>query len=138
MIEFTAEQLKAFEYARETDLAKQGWDALKKELPDYALRIADNDERGIAFIRAALVRAKTYLAGTEEYADYNFWRMRYAVLAFYLGHAHFDMHPWTQKILTETLWHPYQRIDILLGIAEITENNPENRAFFYKLKELTR
>ena len=117
MIEFTAEQLKAFEYARETDLAKQGWDALKKELPDYALRIADNDERGIAFIRAALVRAKTYLAGTEEYADYNFWRMRYAVLAFYLGHAHFDMHPWTQKILTETLWHPYQRIDILLGIA---------------------
>lgn len=138
MIEFTDEHLNAFESARVTDLAKSVWQVLKAELPAHALRIADNDEAGIAFIKRALMRAKKYLVGMKEDRDYNFWRARYATIAFYLGHAHFDMHPWTQKLLTETLWHPYQRIDVLWGIAEISENNPTNQAFFNQLEELTR
>ena len=138
MIEFTDEQLKAFETARDTDLASLLWHGLKNELPEQALRVSDNDKEGIAFIRRAMTRAKKYLIGMEDDKDYNYWRARYATTAFLLAHPQFDMHPWTQKLLTEPLWHPYQRIDVLNGTLEITENNTENVAFFKKLEELTR
>lgn len=137
MIEFSDEHIQAFETTRDTELAKLGWFALKGEVPEQAIKISDNDKEGIAFIKRCLVRAKKYLVGLEEDKYYNYWRMIYATEGFLLNSANFDMNPWTQKILTEPLWHPYQRIDVLAGITLMCENNPENTEFFKQLVELT-
>lgn len=136
MIEFTPEQLAAFKNAREGELAQWNWERLKTNYPDLWEKVSVKDDMGIVFMKRAHLKAKNYLKGQEDDKDYNKWRMAYGELTFLLG-ANFDMNPWTQKMLTETLWHPYQRIDVIGGIFEMCKNDPSNIPFFEKLGELT-
>ena len=136
MIEFTPEQLAAFENAREGDLAKWNWEYLKGNYPDLWEKVSVKDDMGIVFMKRAHLKAKQYLKGQEEDGDYNKWRMAYGELTFLLG-ANFDTHPWTQNILTENLWHPYQRIDVLKGIFEMCMESENNIEFFERLEEIS-
>jgi hypothetical protein len=136
MIEFTPEQLAAFENAREEDLAKWNWGILKENYPDLWEKVSVKDDEGIAFIKRAHAKAKKYLKGQEDDNDYNKWRVAYGELTFLLG-SNFDTHPWTQSILTETLWHPYQRIDVLKGIFDMCMESENNIEFFERLEEIS-
>lgn len=134
MLEFTQEQLDTFTSARETEFATLTWALLKEKYPTLWEKVAKEDEAGIAFIRAAQIDARKYFKGLEDkrnyknHNPYDDWRRKYAEMAF-LACPDFDQHPWTKIMLTEPLWHPYERVDILLGLLEMAARNENDRQF---------
>ena len=135
MISFTDEQLKNFSDARHLELAQWCWREFTQQHPWRLAQLELDESQGIAHIKEALEKSETYLVGTEADRDYNKWRIVYAELAFLVGWS-FDTNKWTQSVLTETIWHPFLRLDILFGVYEICFNNPENIQFFEQLAEL--
>lgn len=134
-VKFTQEQIDSFITTREEKLASFAWDDYKKMFPKRAQEIGATDTDGIAYMTKGVKKAKLYMAGYENDPQFNRWLSGYLELQFHMG-ENFDEHPFTQKILTEKLWHPYKRVDILMKILAVITADPSQKEFYQKLEEM--
>lgn len=134
-VKFTQEQIDSFITDREEKLASFAWDDYKKMFPERAQEIGATDSDGIAYMTKGVKKAKIYMAGYENDPHFNRWLSGYLGLQFHIG-ENFDEHPFTHKILTEKLWHPYKRVDILMKILAVITADPSQKEFYQKLEEM--
>lgn len=128
-IKFTQEQVDSFITDREEILASIAWNDYKEMFPERAEKIALTDADGISYMTKGVKKAKIYMAGYENDSQFNRWLSGYLGLQFHIG-ENFDEHPFTQKILTEKLWHPYKRVDILMKILAVITVEPAQKEFY--------
>lgn len=134
-IKFTQDQIDSFISNREEKLADIAWKDYKKMFPKRALEIASTDIEGIQYMTTGVKKAKIYMAGYENDPQFNRWLSGYLGLQFHIG-ENFDEHPFTHKILTEKLWHPYKRVDILMKILTVITVDSSQKEFYQKLEEM--
>ncbi len=137
MISITEEQMNNFKDAREKELAKWCADKFSEFYSQRRAMLDLKDQDLTKKLHTILKQSAVYLKGYEEDRDYTKWRIIYAELAFLVGWD-FDSNTWTQSILNETIWHPFLRLDILMGVYEICYNNSNNAQFFEKLSEISK
>lgn len=134
-IEFTQEQIDEFVNDRENQLSSLAWDNYKKIFSERAEVILSTHSDGVAYMAIGVKKAKKYMTGYENDPLFSHWLSGYLGLHFHVG-ENFDEHPWTQKILTEKLWHPYKRIDILMKILTVITADPTQKELYKQLEEL--
>lgn len=134
-IQFSQEQIDEYILDREETLAALAWSDYKNMFPERAKVIAQEDVEGIAYMTKGVKKAKKYMAGYENDLQFNRWLAGYLGLQFHIG-ENFDEHPWTHSILTERLWHPFKRVDILMKVLATITIDPSQKAFYEKLEEL--
>jgi len=136
MFEFTTEELTAFKHKRTHDLAKECWVLFKKKFPWQVstLKIT-NDDEGIKFMYSQLELSNKYLSEAKPNDDYITWQVYFAELAFFLK-PNFDKDPLTHHILTMDVFHPFERVDLVLSTFAICIDSKENQDFFEKYREL--
>lgn len=134
-IQFSQEQIDKYIFDREETLATLAWSDYKNKFPERAKTIALDDTAGVAYMTKGVKKAKKYMAGYENDLQFNRWLSGYLGLQFHIG-ENFDEHPWTHSILTEQLWHPFKRVDILMKVLATITIDPSQKAFYEKLEEL--
>ena len=134
-IKFEQENIDIYITERERTLAGLSWKDYKESFPEKAKQIAETDEAGIDYMTIGVKKAKVYMKGFESDREFNKWLAGYLGLHFHIG-ENFDEHPFTHSILTEQLWHPFKRVDILMKMATVMVAEPSQKAFYHQLEKM--